>query len=188
MNTSLEDAVREMMQKISKNIRGTSKKVPVNVYITGGIAIHFHTAARVSKDLDAIIDQNINIPSKLTVLWQNENGEFEELAYDYNYSPTLGLMHEDYDRRAIFKFSIDDKLNVYILDPVDLIISKLSRFGEQDQEDIQRIIQNDLVNKSQLEELANDAITIASAGRPETFKLHLALTLEMFDEITRNVQ
>lgn len=28
MNTSLEDAVRDMMQKISKNIRGTSKKVP----------------------------------------------------------------------------------------------------------------------------------------------------------------
>lgn len=180
MNTSLINAVKEMMEKISKNAK--SKKLPVNVYITGGIAIHFHTASRVSKDLDAIFDQNIHIPSKLTVLWQNEHGEFEELAYDYTYSPTLGLMHEDYDRRAIFKFSIENKLNVYILDPVDLMISKLSRFGEQDQEDIKRIIQNDLVNKIEFEKLATDAISIASAGRPETLKLHLELALDMFEE------
>jgi len=116
------------------------------------------------------------------VLWQNEHGEFEELAYYYTYSPTLGLMHEDYDRRAIFKFSVENKLNVYILDPVDLMISKLSRFGEQDQEDIKRIIQNDLVNKTEFEKLATDAINIASTGRLETLKLHLELALDMFEE------
>jgi len=54
MNTSLINAVKEMMEKISKNAK--SKKLPVNVYSTGGIAIHFHTASRVSKDLDAIFD------------------------------------------------------------------------------------------------------------------------------------
>lgn len=102
-------------------------KNPANLYISGGIAIHFHTASHVSKDLDAIIDKNISIPSKLKVIWQNEQGEFEELSYDHNYSPTLGLMHEDFDKRAIYQFSIDEKLNVYLLDPIDLIISKLSQ-------------------------------------------------------------
>ena len=93
-------------------------------------------------------------------------------------------MHEDFDKRAIYQFSINEKLNVFLLDPIDLIISKLSRFGEQDQEDIRRIIQNDLVKKEDLVILANDAIAIASAGRPETLKLNLDLILEMFDEYT----
>ncbi|MFW9619178.1 MAG: DUF6036 family nucleotidyltransferase [Sulfurospirillum sp.] len=181
MNTSLKDAVKEMMNVIAERIPNRYKKEPVHVYITGGIAIHFHTASRVSKDLDAIIDKNIAIPSKLKVIWVNEKGEFEELAYDHNYSPTLGIMHDAYEQRAIYQFTIDEKLKVYILDPVDLIISKLSRFGEQDQDDIKRIIQNDLVSKETLEVLAKDAIRVAGAGRPETLKIHLDLALEMFD-------
>ncbi len=184
MPTSLEDAVKEMMKKIRERI--PAKKECVNVYITGGIAIYFHTASRVSKDLDAIIDQDIAIPSKLKVIWMNKEGHFEELAYDHNYTPTLGIMHEDYDKRAIHLFTIDTKLKVYILAPEDLVISKLSRFGEQDQEDIKRIIQNDLIRKNSLERLAKDAINVAGAGRPETLQLHLSLVLEMFDEVSFN--
>ena len=181
MNTSLKEAVIEMMNIIGAKVPNRHKNMPVNLYITGGIAIYFHTASRVSKDLDAIIDQHISVPSKLKVIWMNEHDQFEELAYDHNYSPTLGIMHEDYDKRAIYQFTIDEKLNVYILDPVDLIISKLSRFGEQDQEDIQRIIQNDLVKKEEFEALAHDAINVAGAGRPATLKLNLALIMEMFN-------
>lgn len=181
MNTSLKEAVIDMMKIIGAKVPNRHKNMPVNLYITGGIAIYFHTASRVSKDLDAIIDQNISVPSKLKVIWINENGQFEELSYDHNYSQTLGIMHEDYDKRAIYQFTIDEKLNVYILDPVDLIISKLSRFGEQDQEDILRIIQNDLVKKDEFEALANDAISVAGAGRPATLKLNLALIIEMFN-------
>ena len=87
MNTSLKDAVKEMVEIIGAKLPSKYKKDPVNLYISGGIAIHFHTASRVSKDLDAIIDKNISIPSKLKVIWQNEQGEFEELSYDHNYSP-----------------------------------------------------------------------------------------------------
>ncbi len=181
MNTSLKEAVKEMMEKISQKI--PAKRNSVNVYITGGIAIYFHTASRVSKDLDAIIDQDITIPSKLKVIWLNEEGHFEELVYDHNYTPTLGIMHEDYDKRAIHLFTTSDKkLHVYLLSPEDLIISKLSRFGEQDQEDIKRIIQNDLVKKEEIKSLATDAINVAGAGRPETLKLHLELILEMFND------
>lgn len=181
MNATLKDAVIEMMQIISKKIPAKHKKEPVNLYITGGIAIYFHTATRVSKDLDAILDRGVYIPKKLKVIWLNENDELEELAYDHNYTPTLGVMHEDYEDRAIHLFTIDEKLKVYVLSPEDLIISKLARFGEQDQEDIRGIINNELVKKEELESLAKDAISVAGTGRPETLKLHLELTLEMFE-------
>lgn len=180
MNATLKDAVIQMMQIISQRIPTKYKKEPVNLYITGGIAIYFHTASRVSKDLDAILDRGVDIPKKLKVIWINENNEFEELAYDHNYTPTLGVMHEDYESRAIHLFTIEEKLKVYILSPEDLIISKLSRFAEQDQEDIKSIIQNNLVKKSDFEVLAKDAISVAGTGRPETLKIHLDLILEMF--------
>ena len=86
MNLTLEDAVKEMMEKLAKRVPAEHKKEPVNLYIAGGIAIYFHTALRVSKDVDAIIDRNIDIPRKLSVLWLNENGEFEELEFDKNYT------------------------------------------------------------------------------------------------------
>lgn len=181
MNLTIEDAIQEMMEKLAKRIPAEHKKQPVNLYIVGGIAIYFHTASRVSKDVDAIIDRSIDIPRKLSVLWLNENGEFEELEFDKNYTDTLGIMHEDYDKRAIYKFTIASKLKVHILSPVDLIISKLARFVEQDQQDIKSIIKNDLVNKNELEKLARDAIEVSGSGRKETLELHLDLALEMFD-------
>jgi len=181
VNLTLEDAVKEMMEKLAKRVPAIHKKEPVNLYIAGGIAIYFHTASRVSKDVDAIIDRDIDIPRKLSVLWLNENGEFEELEFDKNYSDTLGIMHEDYDKRAIHKFTIDSRLKVHVLSPVDLIISKLARFVEQDQQDIKSIIMNDLVDKDELEILARDAIKVRSSGRVETLELHLNLALEMFD-------
>lgn len=182
MNTSLKDAVIEMMEIIGNKIPAKHKKEPVNLYITGGIAIYFHTASRVSKDLDAILDRGVDIPKKLKVIWLNKEGSFEELAYDHNYTPTLGIMHDDYDKRAIHLFSIDEKLKVYILSPEDLIISKLARFVEQDQDDIKSILNSNLVKKDKFEPLARDAISVAGSGRPQTLNLHLELILEMFDE------
>ncbi len=169
------------MGKLAKRVPAIHKKEPINLYIAGGIAIYFHTASRVSKDVDAIIDGDIDIPRKLSVLWLNENGEFEELEFDKNYSDTLGIVHEDYDKRAIHKFTIDSRLKVHVLSSLDLVISKLARFVEQDQQNIRSIIINDLADKEELEILARDAIKVRSSGRVETLELHLDLVLEMFD-------
>lgn len=181
MNSSIKEAVKEMMSKIAERIPNKHKKEPVNAYIAGGIAIYYYTASRVSKDVDALIDRDVSIPSKLKVIWIND-GEIEELLFDHTYTDTLGIMHEDYMKRAIHQFTIDDKFRVYTLAPEDLIISKLSRFGEQDQEDIKSIITNDLVNKNEFEALARDAIKVAATGRPKTLLLNLQLTLDIFDE------
>lgn len=68
MNVTLKDAVIEMMEIISKKILSKHKTEPVNLYITGGIAIYFHTASRVTKDLDAILDRDVDIPKRLKVI------------------------------------------------------------------------------------------------------------------------
>ena len=45
-------------------------------------------------------------------------------------------MHEDYvDRAKLYKI-IDDKFEVYVLSPIDLVISKILRFSDNDEQNI----------------------------------------------------
>lgn len=178
---TIKDAIKEMMQIISKKIPDEHKRYPVDLFIAGGIAVNYYTASRMSKDIDAIISRRVEIPANLSVIWFNDKGEISELKYDHHYTPTLGIMHENYRSRAYLQYVIDDKLNVYVLSPEDLIISKLVRFGEQDQEDIKALIDNDLVDKKILEVLAKEAINDAIGVRVKTLELNLELTLEMFE-------
>jgi hypothetical protein len=182
VKNSIKEAIKEMMQIIGKKVPNAHRKAPVNLYIAGGIAIYYYTATRVSKDVDAIIDHNINIPKNLSVLWINEDGTIEELIYDHQYTSTLGIMHEDYESRAYLQYTIDRKLKVHILSPEDLVISKLARFGEQDQEDIKSLIQNDLVDKENLEKWTHEAMISAVGIREKSLQIHLNLALEMFDQ------
>jgi len=83
----------------------------------------------------------VKIPEDLFVVWLNEeSGMLEQVHYDYNYNSTFGLLHEDYEDRAIHMITIDEKFEISLLSPEDLIISKLIRFAQNDEEDIKSII------------------------------------------------
>lgn len=134
-------AVFELFEKILEDYKDKKFEYPVNAYITGGVAVHFYTDARMSDDIDVILDRDLNIPSDLAVEWLNENGEKEVLMYDHNYNDTFALIPEDYDSRARFVKNLDDKINIYVLHPLDLIISKISRYADNDIEDIENLIE-----------------------------------------------
>lgn len=133
-------AVFELFEKILEDYKDKKFEYPVNAYITGGVAVHFYTNARMSDDIDVILDRDLNIPSDLAVEWLNENGEKEVLMYDHNYNDTFALIPEDYDSRAKLIKNLDDKINIYVLHPLDLIISKISRYADNDIEDIENLI------------------------------------------------
>jgi hypothetical protein len=64
-----------------------------------------------------------------------EDGSARLLYFDRQYNDTLGLMHEDAQNDSIplTLEGIDSRvLDVRILTPVDLAVSKLGRFSEQD--------------------------------------------------------
>jgi hypothetical protein len=122
---SFKEAIFQMMQEIAIHIPDIHKQQPVRAYLTGGAAIHFYSNKRVSDDIDLIIQSVVNIPSDLFVVWQNEEGLLEEVHYDHTYNASLGLLQEDYEDRAEYLLSIDDKFETYLFSPEDLIISKL---------------------------------------------------------------
>ena len=179
---SFQDAVIKMMHEIAKEIPDAHKKIPVKAYLTGGAAIHYYCNSRVSDDVDLIMQHAVKIPEDLFVVWLNEKGILEQVHYDYTYNSTLGLLHEDYEDRATQMITIDEKFEINLLSPVDLIISKLSRFAQNDEEDIMNIIKTGLVDKQELYKLATDAINVGVAINKSFVEISLQHVMEMFDE------
>lgn len=174
-------AVNEILEEIAAKIPEPHKKTPVTAYIVGGVATYLHTRARASDDIDMIISHHIDLPQNLFVVWIEE-GKFKKLYYDHNYNDTLGIMHVGYPSRAIHYKTLDDKFEIYILHPIDIIISKLTRCSEKDMEDIRSLIHRCNVDKEQLIELAEDAIKVGVGFRPDSVRIHLGWVLEIFDE------
>lgn len=182
LSNSFKDAVFQIMQKISNEIPDAHIKFPVNAYIVGGAAVHFHTNLRVSNDIDSILSHAVKLPDDLVVPWVDKDGNIQQLSYDYTYNSSFGLMHEDYDKRAVLIKTIDEKLNIYILDSLDLIISKISRFSDSDEDDIRALIKIKDIDRIELYNLASDAIKIG-IGFPKSIRTHLDWVMEMYDEI-----
>lgn len=178
---SFRDAIVEMMRQIAKEIPDAHKHMPVKAYLTGGAAVHYYSNSRVSDDVDLIMPFAVKIPENLFVVWMNDEGLLEQVHYGYTYNSTFGLLHEDYEDRAIHMVTIDDKFAIYLLSPEDLIISKLIRFAQNDEEDIQNIIATGRVNRDLLYELATDAISVGVGFQKKFVETNLSLVMEMFD-------
>lgn len=174
---SFQNAIYTMMDIISEKIPSNMSS-PVKAYITGGSAVHFYTGSRVSDDVDLILSHSVRIPQDLSVVWLDENQTIHQVSYDYNYNPTLGLLHEDFEDRAKLIKIIDNKFEIYLLSPIDLIITKISRYASNDEDDIENIIESCDIDKKLLEELALDTINVSVAVDKEFAKMKLGWILE----------
>ncbi|MBD3789769.1 MAG: hypothetical protein IE885_05320 [Campylobacterales bacterium] len=76
--------------------------------------------------------------------------------------------------------TIDDKFEISLLSPEDLIISKLIRFAQNDEEDIKHIIETGKVDKELLYNLAKDAISVGVGFQKRFVESNLDLVMEMF--------
>ena len=177
---SFKEAIIEMMEEIAKQIPDAHKKEPVKAYLTGGGAVHYYCNKRVSDDVDLIMQYAVKIPNDLFVVWLNDEGSLEQVHYDYTYNSTFGLLHEDYEDRAIHMITIEDKFEINLLSPVDLIISKLIRFAQNDEEDIDNIIKTGKVDKDELFQLATDAINVGVGFQKKAIETNLGLVMDMF--------
>ncbi|MFO7750151.1 MAG: DUF6036 family nucleotidyltransferase [Desulfobacteraceae bacterium] len=157
--TPFAKGAKKIFKKIDESLPDLGQ--PIQTFIAGGVAVHLWTAYRVSIDVDTMFSHNIHIPQDLNVFYLDENHESQIIQFDYTYSPTFGLLHPDFKERTVplaEKSCRNIQLNV--LSPVDLAITKLSRFAEKDQEDIQRLINFDLLgDPDSFEELVEDALS-----------------------------
>jgi hypothetical protein len=155
-------AFRELAGRIASTLTQVSKRaLPIKMYVAGGAALHLYTGERLSNDIDASFSHRIALPEDLEVSYVGPDGNAQLLFFDRQCNDTLGLLHEDaYDDSLPLQLDGIDAavLDVRLLSPLDLAVSKLGRFSEQDRNDIIALAKLKLVESGRLCARAQSAL------------------------------
>ena len=155
-------ALIEVLVRVQEKLKSSNPDhLPVRMYIAGGAALHFHTGGRTTEDVDAVFSTRVLFDEDIQVSYRDPDGRARFLYLDRNYNDTLGLLHENAyrDSRALGLPHIDKKLvDVRVLAPIDLAVSKLARFSNQDREDIEQLAKLRLIDSASLRKRAEEAL------------------------------
>ena len=179
-------AFAQLMARIEAAL-GDYSGPPVPVYVAGGAASHIYTGARFSHDIDAAIGCRLLLPRNLEVMYRDADGRLRTLYFDRQYNDTLGLMHQDARRDSvpIDVPGVDPKrLQVRVLAPVDLAVSKLARFADPDREDIVALAHAGLLTAGDLRQRAKDALA-GYLGRVSDLRISLDLACRLIEDARR---
>ena len=155
LHTPLAKGLRELFKLLESRL---ALDRPLNVYLAGGMAVHLYTGARVTTDVDAEFGSRIYLPSDLVVDVKLEDGSIQPVYFDSNYNASFALLHEDYLEDAI---PIDlglAQIRLHVLTPLDLAVSKIARFADNDKEDIAELVRLGLTNADEIEKRASAAL------------------------------
>jgi hypothetical protein len=155
-------AFTEIVERIAVPLRALpGRSLPINMYVAGGAAMHFYTGERVSNDVDAVFSKRIALPSDLEVAYQDPDGAARLLYFDRQYNDTFTLMHQDaYDDSVPLTLKRIDPsiLDVRLLSPLDLAVSKISCFSSQDRDDITTLARRGLIKSAALRRRSGEAM------------------------------
>ncbi len=181
-------AFREIALRIANSLSAVSRRsLPVRMYVAGGAALHFHTGERVSRDIDAAFSRRIALPENLEVAYRDADGAARLLYLDRQYSDTLGLMHEDaYDDSVPVSLpGVNAQvLDVRVLSPLDLAVSKLGRFASQDRDDIASLARRKLIGSGSLRRRASEAL-VAYVGDTARVQASIDIAVRIVEDRER---
>lgn len=151
------------MARIERALGPKRPARPIVVCVAGGAAVHFYTGERYSDDIDAKIFARVVLgrPQDYQVAYRGRDGHARLLYFDTQYNDSYALLHPDTydDAQPISVDRVDPRrLQVRLLSPLDLAVSKLSRFSEQDQDDIRALAKAGLIETAALRRRAEAAL------------------------------
>ena len=155
-------AFARIMSRIEKALGPKRPAKPVTVCVAGGAAMHFYVGGRFTDDIDAKIMARVMLdPQDLQVAYRGEDGHARLLYFDTQYNDSYALLHENAydDARPIAVEGVDSRrLEVRLLTPLNLAVSKLARFSGQDQDDIRALARAQLIDAAALRRRAESAL------------------------------
>lgn len=177
-------AFAEIVARIAQKVGAApSRKAPIRMYVAGGAALHLMTGARVSEDIDATFSRRILLNDDIEVSYRDADGRARHLYLDRNYNDTLGLMHEDAhdDSLPVAIPGVDrGTIEVRALAPVDLAVTKLARFSEQDRADIDLMAKAGLIDSASLRKRASEALG-GYVGELDTVRTTIEIACRLID-------
>jgi hypothetical protein len=175
-HTPLADGLRRLIKDFETR---TGLREPIKMFIAGGMATHLYTAERVTTDVDAEFSKRVLLPPDLVV----ETSDGKMLYIDPNYNSSFALLHEDYLSDALPVPIGTDLVHVYVLSPIDLIISKIARFSGPDAGDIADLISRFRIPASEIEQRAEHALG-GYIGNRDSIRANLHDVLSMAERFS----
>lgn len=155
----LKQAVGEIIHRISQSLPDLEE--PIKMYLAGGMAVNFYTGYRPTEDVDASFSARLLLPKDLVVSFTDTDGKPRMVYFDTNYNTSFALVHPDFEEDAYLvkgsEFD-DPRIELRILAPVDLALSKVARLEGNDKEDIAELARHHLVSSRGLNDRAKEAL------------------------------
>lgn len=163
LHPELTQAMSCMMDRIDAFLRESGfSGEPVKMYLAGGMAVHYHCGTRYTDDVDATFSQRLLLPfEELVVEYMRETGKQSCIYFDTNYNDTFAPVHPDHRDACVEWEGIGNErrlIHLLVFCPVDLAVSKLSRFSANDQADILALAQHRHFTSKQLQNRAIEAL------------------------------
>ena len=178
-DSPLINAVRQLFDTQADQL--PTLKTPIKAFLAGGVAVHYWVGNRVTTDVDAEFSlagtgyRNF-LPVDDVIVYDDADGKRGAVHIDRNYTPVFALMHEDYVARSRplgNQLGGKGKLEVYVLSPADLAISKMARWAPHDQEDVVALAAAGLLDPEELERLAFEAAATAIGHNPSMLRINI---------------
>lgn len=155
-------ALRVIVDRIEASIPQAYAGEPVEMFIAGGIAMNYYCGSRYTEDVDASFSKRLLLNfDELRVAYVRSDGSSSFLYLDPNYNTSFALIHENFDVDAVVWSGITlekSRLRVRVFSALDLAVSKIARFSDQDREDILSLASAGLIGDQQVRDRALEAL------------------------------
>lgn len=139
----LAAALREMLDRMDGSLRaGGYAGAPVLMFLAGGVAVNYYCGTRYTEDVDASFSRRFVLPKDLSVNYRRRDGTDAFIYFDHNYNTSFALVHERFEERSVEWVGIGNEtrlVQLRVFSALDLAVSKISRFSEQDRADIRAL-------------------------------------------------
>ena len=180
--TPLAKALARYFRELEKRLQLTQ---PVTAYLAGGMAVHLYIGIRVTVDIDVEFGSRVAPPADLIIHSPTPEDPGRYIYLDTNYNPMFSLLHEDYQADSIPWETGTRELQLRVLSPLDLAVSKIARFQPADREDIAGLVEAGLVEADALERRASEAMS-GFVGSVDMIRHNLRDAVEFAREIEKS--
>jgi hypothetical protein len=163
----LTEALCTLIERIEDALRESGYTgQPIQARLAGGMAANYYCGNRYTRDIDADFSARLILPKDLRVAYRKRNGEDSFIYFDTHYNTSFALLHEDFVKDAVIHEKWKEPrpdgkkrlIELRVLSPVDLAVSKLARYSENDRRDIYALALEKLITPETLRERAKEAM------------------------------
>ena len=186
----LEAFAQVVARLAAKLAKSPPQTAPIRMYVAGGAALYLLTGVRVSEDIDATFSRRLVLGEDVEISYRDADGRARLLYLDRNYNDTLGLLHEDAYADSLpvripgIEAPRSAVVEVRILTPLDLAVTKVARFSEQDRADIELLAREGLIDAKSLRRRAEEALQ-GYVGALDSVRTSITLACRLVEAAAR---